>query len=171
MDNYISFLSSLDKRLGEYYENHSEFICCKKGCSFCCQKGDYPISELELRFLMLGYSNLNNDIKIKVQNNFKNMLKGEACPFLVDKECSVYNYRPIICRVHGLAYFYKDSLVKVPYCVNEQLNYAKVFDNGEILIEPISENLDTKSLLKDFDNLEIRNLYDWIYDKNLKRAP
>ncbi len=89
------------------------------------------------------------------------MKKGGACPFLVNKECSVYEYRPIICRVHGLSYL-KDDIAIVPYCVNSGLNYAEVFEDGEIRIEPIKENLNTPVVLKDFDYGEIRSLYDWL---------
>ena len=160
--DYQQFLSDLDKKLEEYFKIHKEFIHCKLGCSACCEKGDYPLSKIELEYLMQGFIALNNETKIKVQNNVKKMIKGESCPFLIDKKCSVYPFRPIICRVHGLAYICKDKVVKVPYCVNDSKNYADVYKDGEITINPILENLDTQNLLKDFDFGEIRNLFDWI---------
>ena len=164
--DYKSFLNDLDKRLKEYYELYGEHINCCLGCSSCCEEGDYPISAAELEYLMLGYANLSYEEKITVQNNIKNIVKGGACPFLIDKKCSVYPYRPIICRVHGLAYICHDDIVKVPHCANEGKNYAKVYKDGEIEINPIKENLDTQNLLKDFDFGEIRNLYDWINSKD-----
>ena len=36
------------------------------------------------------------------------------------------------------------------------------YENGEIVINPISENLDTKILLKGCNYGEIRNLADWL---------
>lgn len=148
--------SEIDKRLLQYFEEHKEFICCKAGCSECCEKGDYPISESELKLLMEGYSQLDNINKIRVQGNIRNMERGGACPFLLDKLCSVYDYRPMICRIHGLAYLMDNGTVKVPYCVNSGKNYAKVYSNGEFFGKPIEEDLD-KLLLTG----EIRNLYDW----------
>ena len=59
------------------------------------------------------------------------MQKGEQCPFLIENSCSIYPYRPIICRVHGLAYLCKENLVKVPYCANNGLNYKDVYKNEE----------------------------------------
>lgn len=162
MTDYITFLKDLDTRLDAYFKEQGEFICCKKGCSACCEKGDYPISELELRYLMQGYVNLNNDIKKHIQDNFKKIIKGDRCPFLINSECSVYEYRPIICRVHGLAYLYKEKTVKLPYCVNLGMNYSKVYSNNELLTEPINENLDTQNLLSELNFGEIRNIYDWI---------
>ncbi len=160
--DYKDFLVDLDKRLNEYFKLHKEHINCCMGCSFCCEAGDYPLSQIELEYLMQGYAKLDDKDKITVQNNIKNIVRGGACPFLIDKKCSVYSYRPIVCRVHGIAYICHGEVVKVPYCVNEGKNYADVYKNGEIEINPIKENLDTISLLKDYDFGEIRNLIDWI---------
>ncbi len=145
----------MGSKIEEYFEQHKEYICCKAGCSSCCEKGDYPVTEEELKQLMLGYSLLNNEDKIRVQQNIKSMEKGGACPFLLNKLCSVYSYRPMICRIHGLAYLTENNVVKVPYCANEGKNYSKVYSNGEFFSEPIKENLD--KLLGN-----TRNLYDWI---------
>ena len=159
--DYVVFLEKFDKKLDEYFKSQAVFVCCKKGCSACCEKGDYPLSETELKYLMLGYSKLPNELKVLVQKNVKSIKKGESCPFLINKECAVYNYRPIICRVHGLAYL-SNNIAKLPYCVNEGKNYSKVYKDGELLAEPIKENLDTVEVLKEFDFGEIRNLCDWL---------
>ena len=111
---------------------------------------------------MQGFISLDNEIKKIVQKNIKNMQKGGVCPFLIEKSCSVYKYRPIICRTHGLAYLYENNTVKVPYCVNEGKNYSSVFDGKTVTVSPISENLETKNILKSVKDNEIRNLYDWI---------
>ena len=146
----------MGSKIEEYFDLHKDFICCKAGCSACCEKGDYPISEDELKVIMIGYSKLENYQKIRVQENIKTMEKGGACPFLLDKLCSIYSYRPMICRIHGLAYLTKNGVVKVPYCANDGKNYAQVYSNGEFRAEPIKENLDL--LLG-----ETRNLYDWLH--------
>lgn len=159
---YTDFLKNLDKRLEKYFELHKEYVCCKKGCSFCCEKGDYPLSQAELEYIMIGFSKLNDQQKIKVQKNIKLMQKGGKCPFLINKECAIYQFRPIICRVHGLAYLCKENMVKVPYCVNNNKNYSKVYDDGQININPIAENLDTSAIIKNLDFGEIRNLAEWV---------
>jgi len=160
--NYENFIKSLDKKLKEYFEREAAFVCCESGCSACCETGDYPLSRLELEYIMKGFSALDNATKREVQKNIKVIQKGGRCPFLVGKLCSIYSYRPVICRVHGLAYLCKGNTVKVPYCVNEGKNYSAVYSNGSVEINPITENLDTPNVLKDFDYGEIRNLYDWI---------
>ena len=160
--NYADFLKELDLKLEKYFEDQRTHICCKIGCSSCCEKGDYPASQVELEYLMQGYISLDNETKKIVQENIKNMEKGGACPFLVNKKCSIYSYRPIICRTHGLAYLCGENTVKVPYCVNEGKNFSRVYKDGEIMSEPVKENLDTQHILANYDCGEIRNLYDWI---------
>ena len=160
--NYVNFLKELDQCLEKYFQEHKEYLYCREKCSACCEKGDYPLSQIELEYLMQGYITLPSKSKIIIQNNIKNMEKGGKCPFLFEKKCLLYKYRPIICRVHGLAYLCKDNLVKVPFCVHDGKNYNSVYKNGEITINPIKKNLDTPNLLKEFDNIIIKNLYDYL---------
>lgn len=162
MDKYLEFLNELNTRLELYFEAQAEFVCCKKGCSSCCEKGDYPLSEPELRYMMQGYISLNNDIKSKIQQNLSEMEKGGKCPFLINSECSIYSYRPIICRTHGLAYLCENGIVKLPHCVKEGKNFHKVYCDKIFTSEPIREDLNTSKLLKNFEHGEIRNLYDWL---------
>lgn len=160
--NYEQFIRELDVKLANYFELHKEYIHCKAGCSACCEKGDYPLTSIELEYLMQGYIALDNITKQVVQQNINSMEKGGACPFLVYKKCSVYKYRPIICRVHGLAYRYKENKLKLPYCANYGLNYANILKNDEIIIDIVFENLDTQNILKTSEYGEMKNLYDWI---------
>jgi Fe-S-cluster containining protein len=160
--DYADFIKEFDKRLQGYFDSFGTDICCTRGCSECCEKGDYPLTDIELEYLMQGFMKLEPGIKIRVQENIQNMVKGEACPFLINKECSVYPYRPIVCRVHGLAYFYKDEKVKLPYCVNNGKNFSKVYDkNDGFYGKPLNINLDTPHVLEGLYN-EMRNLYDWL---------
>ena len=161
--SYSEFINKLDARLESCFKQHEQFVCCKAGCSACCEKGDYPVSNLELEYLMQGFINLENTVKSRVQANIKTMVKGGKCPFLIDNLCSVYPYRPIICRTHGLAYLMKDGRVNVPYCVHDGKNYASVYNNGEFLSEPVRENLSTLNLLSaEFPDIVINDMYDWL---------
>ena len=160
--DYAAFLNNLDLRLDSYFEEYKDYIYCKIGCSSCCEKGDYPLSDIELQYMMNGYIALENEIKKIVHEIVNNIYSVCFFFFLIDKKCSIYPYRPIICRVHGLAYLCRTNTVKVPHCVKENKNFSKVFQDGEIIINPIKENLDTPEILKNFKYGEIRNLYDWL---------
>lgn len=138
IQKYIVYLKYLDKKLGEIFEEQSPYIFCKEGCSSCCEKGEYPFSEIEFAFLMLGVRELPPDTLAQIEKNMqkikfdrKNNKEKKflyACPFLIDKKCSLYNYRGIICRSHGVAFFSQSQKLLVPACVDEGLNYSNVYD-------------------------------------------
>lgn len=58
------------------------------------------------------------------------------CPFLINNECSIYEYRGIICRAFGLMTAYKDGDVRIPFCAFDNLNYSNVIDIESSKISP-----------------------------------
>ena len=174
LKRYELFLEKFDKRLEKYFEEQCEFIKCKEGCSACCEVGEYPFSRLEAEYLMSGFIKLPADIKDKIRKEIKH-LKSEIpkmykCPFLIDNMCSVYKYRGLVCRVHGLAWFDGEK-IQLPYCVNKGLNYSKVFDRetGEVFLpNAVQEVLRIDSILRspeaekyELECGEIRPLIKW----------
>jgi len=183
LENYEKFLNDFDKILTTLFERQKEYIMCKKGCSICCEKGDYPFSQLEFSYLTKGFISLPNDKKIVVQNNIKNLseekrkYKGERfehkCPFLIEKECSVYKYRGIICRTFGICYYDSEKdYVRLPGCVNNGLNYSKVYDEKTKILSiedvpainlRIDKVLESKEAKKyNLDHGEIRSMLSWL---------
>jgi len=195
IEKYEKYLEIIGTRLlKKYFEQQKEYIKCKEGCSHCCETGQYPYSQVEFQYLMLGYETLSEEEKSIVQEKIKKVKKekeeytGEEfmheCPFLIDKKCSVYKYRGIICRTHGLLFFLinKDgeSKNKIPHCVNLGLNYSNVYDEEKETIsqelweksgikeEPVAYNLSLKVLLNngvtkelELDFGEEKALIDW----------
>ena len=175
-EKYEEFLKILDKRLEKYFEDDCEFIKCKEGCSACCEVGEYPFSQTEMEYLMYGFSKLDNAqknvIRKSIQDLKRNKPKMHKCPFLINKKCSVYNYRGLVCRIHGLAWYDEvEDRIRLPYCVNKGLNYSKVFnrETGEVFLEhPITERLRIDTLLNSekarelgLECGEIRPLMKW----------
>jgi len=161
----------------KHFEEQKDYIKCKQGCSFCCESGQYPFSEVEFEYLMLGYNTLSDEEKAIIQSKVQEVksLKSEIietedkrfmyeCPFLINKKCSVYKYRGIICRTHGLLFFMVDkdgkSSNKMPDCATKGLNYSNVLDlktgilsvelweKTGIKTEPVAYNLSQKAMLK-----------------------
>lgn len=176
LTRYEKFLEKFDKRLDRYFEEQCEYVKCKMGCSYCCEVGEYPFSRLEAEYLMSGYLKLSPELKKQIRDNIKR-LKSEnpkyyQCPFLINHLCSVYKYRGIVCRTHGLAWYDEDeNRIKLPYCVNIGLNYSKVFDRetGEVFIQdPIRERFNINAILRspeaeryELECGEIRPLLQW----------
>ncbi len=144
---YEIFLYTLNKELQKMFDNQAEFIKCKEGCSYCCEKGEYPFSELEFNYLIEGYKQLDSNTKKIIKENIKQINKEKSkntdkifmhkCPFLIDKRCSVYNNRGIICRTFGLLCEHNDGRLTIPFCHEYGLNYAQLYDKelGQLIDE------------------------------------
>lgn len=194
LDSYDKYLETIDSYLAKFFEQQKPYIFCKSGCSICCEEGTYPFSKLEFDYLMFGYEKLPSAVKIQIDSNI-NRIKEEkkksadknflyTCPFLIDNECSVYQYRGLICRSYGLMSFYTDTngerKCHIPCCVSHGLNYSNVYDEetgifttekwlkSGIEIEPVSYNISLNYLLDNdltkFLDLEFgsqKALIDW----------
>lgn len=144
---YEIFLYTLNKELQKMFDNQAEFIKCKEGCSYCCEKGEYPFSELEFNYLIEGYKQLDSNTKKIIKENIKQINKEKSkntdkifmhkCPFLIDKRCSVYQNRGIICRTFGLLCEHNDGRLTIPFCHEYGLNYAQLYDKelGQLIDE------------------------------------
>lgn len=188
IEKYEEYLGFLNKKIEKFFEQEKDFICCKEGCSLCCETGNYPFSKLEFDYIIKGSFALPKetieiiDAKIKKlkaeKANSKEELFLHECPFLINKKCSLYDYRALICRTFGLIYYDDTSKLKLPSCVDNDLNYAKVYNketkkiSDELvknsgLKEPMAYNLSLKALKENQytkDNIdfgETKPLLDW----------
>lgn len=181
LKRYEKFLEELDKELRGYFLKHKKYIKCKKGCTDCCEKGEYPFSRLETEYIMYGFVNLPKETKSEIRKNItelkiaKQNSKAERflykCPFLIDKSCALYERRGIVCRTFGLAYLKSDGTINLPNCTNLGLNYANVFNpkTKEISLDnPIKRELTIDKILRsniaekyELECGEIRPLIDW----------
>ena len=132
MDNYIKFLQIVDDDLRKIFDYQKEYLFCKEGCSHCCKRGDFPLSELEFTYLMQGYDNLHPEIQCKIKENIENVKNGDRdnyiCPFLINEKCSVYKYRPIVCRAFGVLTEDSKGNPSFPFCTTLGLNFSQIYD-------------------------------------------
>lgn len=186
---YEEYLQVIDEYIAKCFESQWPFIHCKKGCTDCCEIGEYPFSRLEMEYLMAGFPTLSTEIQRVVRQNIKDLLvkKSECrgrflhqCPFLIEKRCALYARRGITCRVFGLASYETvegKRIVRLPECSRIGLNYCEVLVGSEVdmnkfqafgVNEPVKHSLKLdffeKDLLQGTTGIEfgeIRPILEW----------
>ena len=74
------------------------YIACGKGCSSCC-KMNITISQFEAN-LISEKTGFKSKQFAHSQNHSPDEFIGIPCLFLKDDSCSIYNFRPFMCRKH-----------------------------------------------------------------------
>ncbi len=96
-NEYILFLEKLDRLCAGVNSYFSENIKCRPGCSDCCMAG------LEL-FPVEAFC-----ISQHITTHQSTPHKTDRCVFLKDSMCTIYEYRPVVCRTQGLPLVYRDE--------------------------------------------------------------
>ncbi|MCC6393025.1 MAG: YkgJ family cysteine cluster protein [Bryobacterales bacterium] len=130
---------------------HGARIRCRRGCSDCCHQL-FQITEVEAAWISYGSLRLSPELRARLVSKAELYLEarrclvslgGEpeawgslpspgarlACPALEDGACSIYEYRPLICRKFGIPLYNPDKPGRVFAC---ELN----FRNGEAIDDP-----------------------------------
>lgn len=109
----IISLSEYEKKLLYYFGRE---IQCQKGCDECCiLTSVFPV---EAYVMFTGA--VSESIELP-----KNFINGK-CVFLSNGQCSLYKFRPVICRTHGYPIFYDG---RVDFCP-KNFTQTKSMDSG-----------------------------------------
>lgn len=146
IENYVLYLNFLNEKLDKFFNIQAPYIFCKKGCAKCCKNAQFPISAIELKYLLSGVVELDDEKQIKIEENLKVLTEKKAkfkgkkflynCPFLIDDLCSVYEYRGVLCRAFGLMTKTEDNKVRAPFCCHQGLNYSNVLNLKTKTVSP-----------------------------------
>lgn len=197
LENYVNYLNFLQNKLNKFFEKQKPYISCKKGCGMCCKNAQFPFTQIEAAYLLSGAKNLSEELSEQVMANIRKIqqdkkeFKGETfnydCPFLINNECCVYEYRGIICRSFGLLTVYENGKSRVPFCCFQGYNYSNVLDEATKTIsaekykasgieqEPLAFNISYKFLIDEafekgfnFKFGEVKPLIDWFDEAETK---
>ena len=78
------------------------YTACRAGCAHCCS---LPTLIYEHEAIAMAKVSGREMVKLSYRSredvlNAAITFYGQSCPFLVDARCSIYEHRPLICRVH-----------------------------------------------------------------------
>ena len=122
-EEYHGLVADLDQAIDTMEQHLHQFLRCAPGCSSCCKK--FSVLPLEAALII-------NSANVRLQPKDS----GEICPQLVDRHCSIYPQRPLICRTQGLPIGYIDEAheqIEVSAC---PLNFPEdhLFDFQDLLL-------------------------------------
>jgi Fe-S-cluster containining protein len=126
LSNLFALMDKKYKDATDYYV----FNC--SGCKDnCCATRFYHHTLLEYMYIQKGVEALDKEEQIEIKKradvSVRLMFEAETnnmpfrvmCPLNVDGMCISYDYRPMICRLHGIPhelYTYLKGIVKSPGC-------------------------------------------------------
>ena len=132
----------VDEIVHKLYQKYLSRYDCTE-CGNCCElSATLNQEEVEeiAKYLNISYKNMKKKyIERKTAEGF--LLKGRKCPFLYENKCSIYKYRPKVCRSYP--HLHKDN-------INHRL--ISIFDNFYICpivystIEELKERIWTKNM-------------------------
>lgn len=142
IDRFKKILASMDlkyKEAADYYG----FDC--KGCEDnCCFTRFFHHTLLEYLYIMEGYGRLDRAKQVEVkrralevcrktdEDDEKGIPVRVMCPLNFDGLCLMYEYRPMICRLHGIPHELQRPDLRTIYgsgcdIFNEQCHEKKLF--------------------------------------------
>ena len=94
---YRQLRTDVDRQVASFVAIHSPNLTCAKGCDTCCSRISIHRGELHLI--------RNSLLQVKVTPPSRGR-DANRCIFLLRGACTIYEHRPILCRVHGLPLLY-----------------------------------------------------------------
>ncbi len=73
---------------------------CRRGCSACCTR-EVPVATTDAKHIQAAVS--RGAIPLETVEMAKRNASGHgrSCPFLADGNCTIYEFRPLICAITG----------------------------------------------------------------------
>lgn len=140
LTDYHALLVQVDQLGGRVQQKYAAHIACKKGCDLCCR--NLSIFPVEALSLVLALQHLPSAMQQRIHQKAATAISDMSCPLLDDQVCTLYAFRPIICRTHGLplrtVYNRRQS---IGFCQHNFRNLATIPDDAIINLDPINRTL------------------------------
>ena len=83
----------------QIFDHAGKFAACARGCGHCCHVS-VPITQFEARFMGENLGIRPVELKQSIKHELTEYGSQTPCPFLQQGECSIYEHRPLTCRMH-----------------------------------------------------------------------
>lgn len=136
LDRLRTHLRVIDRDVDRVVALHRSHIACARGCSDCCHQ-TFRVSAVEGELLREGLATLDaarRDAMIERAASYRPDTRT-PCPVLdADGACSLYAWRPRICRKYGIPLWHPDRPHEVRTC---EKNFRGVTDiDPDAILDP-----------------------------------
>jgi len=122
LKNYHQLIQRVDGLCRQITGEFITDIACKEGCDACCRH--ITLFPVEAAVLALALNDLSPEQNCGIRERARNASPATPCPLLNAGRCQLYQFRPLICRTHGMPLLIgTGSDRRVDFC---PLNFAGV---------------------------------------------
>lgn len=153
-----------EDEFSRFYDKYKEGMMCAQGCSTCCID-ELSIFSWEAAIITDWFHELDHKDKEawKKKQSLPSRPLGQsqenACAFLHEGDCSIYEVRPTLCRTQGMAMQYLDSQKQVQrdWCPLNFMETDKVgppAPQDDLNLESLNKMLAQAQIIYDRENPE-----------------
>lgn len=92
-------LQEILRTADQIFNYAGQFAACARGCGHCCHV-HVPIADFEAQYIGHHIGATPIALKQSAPHERKEFSESTPCVFLKDGECSIYESRPLTCRMH-----------------------------------------------------------------------
>lgn len=144
--NYQQLVKKVDQLCESVAMTLGDRFTCSAGCATCCL--NISVFPVEVAAMLEAALQLPSDQYKQLKTVLNRELPEDACPFLSNELCLMYQARPIICRTHGLPLLIaEDGNRRIDFCPHNCKGMERIPGNATINLEQLNNLLVSINLL------------------------
>lgn len=175
LENYLQLVNRVDQLCKSAEEVLREHINCAEGCSSCCKTISlFPVEAAAISAAVAALP--EKDAETVRQHAEDGGGEGDVCPLLFDNRCLIYEFRPIICRTHGLPIMFTDhGERRLDYCPKNLQGCKSLSGAAVIDLDRLNELFVAVNALfvsqedSDSDSIERISIIEAVLGKKVRR--
>jgi len=133
---YHELLAAVDRIISGIRHRYADQIACRKGCACGCR--NLSIFLIEALSIAGAVQEMPAATAARIRKRAVTASFWD-CPLMEDRACSLYAFRPLICRTHGfpLQTIYRDQM-SIGCCRHNFKNMSSIPDDAVIDLDQIN---------------------------------
>ena len=140
VETYNQLVREIERELRRLEDFYGDILQCRPACDDCCIP--FSLLPLEAAIIRQAYETLDDKDKFAVMQRIDT--QHDKCPLLIQRKCSIYQSRPLICRTHGLPITYISEeleTIEVSACPVNFPDGTSFERDGLLFMDPFNEKL------------------------------